>query len=934
MKSKMCNLINILLIFLIIVLAGCIHTGHEKVIPRASEGIIDLGSWNFKKDGAVSLDGEWEFYWKTFISPVRRTNATDAVPGYIAVPGRWNDFRVNGNAIGGDGFASYRLVVLLDREAASVAMKFYEIATSYVLFVNGTEIASLGTIGIEKSTADSYKAPLVKVIPVNDRTIEIILHVSNFQEMNGGFWYHAPVIGTADEITRDDEIGRLIQAFLFGCIFMIAFYHLCLFFFRKEDVPSLLFCAFCLSVCLRLLVTGESYLIDYISPLPWECIARLQYASFFLAAPLFGIFTRSIFKTEFRGSVSYVFVGISIVFIGFSLFASLRFLSYVLSVYGALTLVFVAHLAYVITRAVISRREGSALFLVGFCVLVAAVVNDILYHNQLVNTMFLTPWGLFVFIIAQSFIISLKFSDTFEKVRRYSLELEDYSRNLESKVAERTKQLEDATEQKTRMFVHLAHDTKTPLTLIDNCLKKLVRRIGMADELRIVKENFDKLIGGMNDFLDVERFDRGLMVYDHDSMLNLSDALGAKIPLFRETAMSMQLEFSSDIHDRIFSRIDSYAFDRIADNLLDNAVHYTEPGGSIRISLDAKKDRAVLTVEDTGIGMSENEVKHVFEPFFRAVHGKENTRGTGIGLSIVKGIVESVNGKIDFSSVLNEGTKVTIEFERSEDPGKDRTSMYCVEPRVPVSRVHRLPIHDSRYDRRLHTVFVIEDDTRMAAYLVDSMKKKYNVFYARDGRHALRKIPTIPKPSIIVSDIVMGEVGGYELYQRLMKDKCFADIPFVFLTAKASKCEKLKGLRMGAIEYVTKPFDMEELIARMESILGYAGSLRKTNIRTTVKKVLTGVRRKIKDDSMFNVEANFKEYKISMREKQIVRLLFQGKMYKEICSELKVSYNTARNHISHIYEKCSVQSKTELFNLLRKPLDPVGGKLAGVAALD
>ncbi len=906
-----------------------VYAGSEKKIPRAERGVLDLGQWSLDEHGIANLEGEWEFYWKAFIDPAEQGEKN---PEYIRVPGRWNDFKENGKPIGGDGYATYRLTVLLDRAEELIAIKTYEISTAYALFVNGTKVMSLGTVGMEEAATNPRMAPRLKLVPVRGNTIEIVLHVSNFVEMNGGIWYHAPVIGTEERMVEKQELSRLLQVFLLGCIVIIAFYHLCMFFFRKEDTPSLFFSAFCLSICLRLLITGESYLIEYFCSLPGDCIARLQNASFFIAAPLFSVFTYSLFKAGFSRFISRCYIGISALFVLFTVLTSLKFLSHVLNLYGIMTLTYAVYLLYVIFRAIAGQRKETVIFLAGFIVLIAAVFNDQLYHNQIVNTMFMTPWGLFVFIIAQSFMISLMFSKTFEKVKKYSLELEDYSRNLEKKVAERTKQLEDATERKTRLFVNLAHDTKTPLTLIGNCLKRLIRRTGLSDELKIVKENFDRLISDMSDYIDIERLDRGQIVYDHSRVMNLSDAIRTKVFLFGETAMSLNLELSSEIRDGIYSKMDSYAFERIADNIIDNALRYTNPGGSVRVSLDKRKDKAVLVVEDTGIGMSREQCRHIFEPFYRATRGKEGARGAGIGLSIVKSIIESVKGEIRFESVPGEGTRVTIVLDRHEDPGADAVAAPVNAP-LSAPRSGGIAISDSANDINMLNVFIIEDDREMAAYLVDSMKGKYNVYYATGGQHALQKIALIPRPSIIISDIAMPGMSGHELYDALMKDDEYADIPFVFLTAKTSKKDRLAGLKQGAIEYIAKPFDIDELLARIDSIIGYTRTIRKMNTKKTAEKLLKSIRREIKGDSAINVEDNCRKYNISAREKQIVRLLFQGKMYKEICSELKVSYNTARNHISHIYDKCNVKSRAELFNVLRKPPRGIGpGKRIDSAA--
>ncbi len=904
--------------------SGCAARGS---VPAANEGVIDLSGWDFERNGNAILGGDWELYWKELLRPGDSRGFAEKKPSYANVPGSWNGRAGTDPGSGGDGYATYRLTVLLGRYEESLAIQLYDVATAYVLYVNGMEAASRGKVGTDERSSVPHKSPHSAAFSVRSDRMEIVMHVSNYHEKNGGIWYHAPVIGRIGSIAKKLELGLLLQGIVMGCMIVIGVFHLSMFLLRKYDLSSLAFFFFCAAICIRLPVMGDSFLLDRFFADSWEWIYRLQYVSFFLAVPLFNVYVYTIFKTEYSAAICRVLVGICTVFVCFGLFASPKFLSYALEYFDVLTNAYTLYLIVVIVRALAGRREGAVIFLAGYLVFGASVLNDILIHHHMLRTEFMLPVGLFVFVISQSLLLSLRFVNTFNRARAFSVELEDYSRNLEMKVAERTKRLEAATENTTRLYMGLAHDTRTPLMLIRNYLDTFAAKTGLGEELALIRDNFERLIENIDDYLDNGRIVDGLGMYDHGQAIDISTLLGEKVALFRETAASAGVTLDADVADGVRTRMDPYAFDRVVNNLLDNAVKFTDTGGSVRVSLRKLDSKAILAIEDTGIGMTETQVAHVFELFYRVEPGNRAIRGTGIGLNTVKGILEGVRGQIDMKSEPGKGTRATVILDACDEPEAMTVRIPCV-PKKP-----RPAIADSVPDPARPTVFIVEDDDETASLVMDCVKKKYNAFRASNGREALVKIDRVPKPSIIVSDIVMRDMDGHEFYDRLVKRGRYADVPFVFLTAMTSKQEKLKSLGQGAIEFIAKPFDADELVARIDSIIGYAGKIREIHARKAAKRILKKMRERIAGDSVLNIEENCRRFKISKREREIIGLLMQGKVNKEICAELDLSGNTVRNHISNIYGKCDVQTRVELLNVLRKPLrrDGDDGRFPGGA---
>lgn len=380
-------------------------------------------------------------------------------------------------------------------------------------------------------------------------------------------------------------------------------------------------------------------------------------------------------------------------------------------------------------------------------------------------------------------------------------------------------QLREIDELRSQFFANVAHETKTPLTLIGNYLNQYIERVGTSAELQIIKQNIDKLQRDMVNFLDGEKLKRGQVFYKHNQILDLSDLLEKKIVLFREIAARKQITIESEVVDRIYIKADPYAIDRVINNLIDNAIKYTDHKGEVRVNLSLKKGKVRLVVSDTGFGISPDQQKHIFELYHQISHEKRNLQGIGLGLFIVKKIVESLKGDIHLHSKLGEGSTFEVEL-----PLYRLTTADTVQLDIRYSKPMDVVPVDTRleemeFDPGLNTLLVVEDNINLLHFLQKSLARHYNIFFSLNGKHALKKLKKIPRPDVILSDVMMDEMDGYQLFEALSGDPRYRDIPFIFLSARASFSDRVRGLNEGAIDYIPKPFTIEELTAKINSIL-------------------------------------------------------------------------------------------------------------------
>jgi len=506
-------------------------------------------------------------------------------------------------------------------------------------------------------------------------------------------------------------------------------------------------------------------------------------------------------------------------------------------------------------------------------------------------------------------------------------ELLDLKKQLEQKVELRTVKLkkayeiiENTSKQKMNFFINIAHETKTPLTLISNYLEKYMKKYKKNDEeMIIIKNNIDKLKRDIINFMDIEKLERGEFVYHHNKIINLSKMIIDKIKIFKEYALKKELKIKNEIKDNIFIKMDPNAIDRVINNLLDNAIKYSNEKGLIEINLDLiDNDKVEIIVRDSGIGIPEEFQEYIFEPFYQISYNKKNIKGIGVGLSIVNKIIQEIHGKISVKSKINEGSEFRILLDCYHLSPNDKVYEQ-IDYIKPISMIlSKKDLKEENYNEEKNTILCVEDNIEMLAYLQNELISKVNFFYAFNGRDALYKLSYIPKPDIIISDIMMDEMNGYEFYEKLQNNIHFKDIPLIFLTAKTAENEKIIGLRKGAVDFINKPFLIEEIISKIDSIIKNRELAKEFNRLEIENRILEAIRtNKKKKYSIQNYENFFNKYQITEREKETILLILKGYENKEIADKLKISLSTVKKHINSIYQKCNVINKIELANLVK-----------------
>jgi len=425
------------LLFAMFWLSACSSDPNRTLAPIAQKGELDLTQWDLQKDGPVDLNGQYRFFWGQLLHPdTFAPGAASDEANSIQVPADWNDFVTNGKKIGGHGCGTYYLKILLAHPEDRLALKILDVGTAANLFVNGHKVYSTGIVGLTSDTSAPGCYPQTVEIPVTDTELELVIHMSNFFHRKGGI-REKMVLGTVAQMTTADRIKIGYDFFLFGSILIMAFYHLGIFVLRRKNPSPLYISVFCFLIALRILTTGEKLFTKMFPAFSWEWLIKLEYSTFYLAVPIFILFIHSIFPGYFNLKAIRSMVVTGLLFAATLFIFPARIFSHTLTAFQLFTCLIFFYPMFILIKASLKRDIQSIVFLVGFLILFASAVNDILYTENIVATGNLVPFGLFIFILAQAFLLSLHYSKAFATIEKQQETLTETNLSYKNEIQER-----------------------------------------------------------------------------------------------------------------------------------------------------------------------------------------------------------------------------------------------------------------------------------------------------------------------------------------------------------------------------------------------------------------------------------------------------------------------------------------------------------------
>lgn len=411
-------------------------------------------------------------------------------------------------------------------------------------------------------------------------------------------------------------------------------------------------------------------------------------------------------------------------------------------------------------------------------------------------------------------------------------------------------------EDKIRFFINMAHDIRTSLTLITAPIEELNKDSKLSEKsrhfLHIASEQSKRLSFVATQLLDFQKVDIGKGQL-FPVMTDIVMLIHLRKSMFESSAKRKKIEliFLSNL-ESYKTAIDELKMEKVIDNLLSNAIKYSYPNSQININLNCGEKEWSLEVRDYGCGISEKEKEKLFKEFYRGDNPiNSKIIGSGIGLLLAKNYVRMHNGNITLQSKENEGASFRLVIPYKEV--MESFSANSAEALQPVNNENKvdtesqLLIYDKDSDEEKKHLLIVEDNGDLLDFLKRSLQSQYKIFTACDGAEAWDLIQK-KAPDMIVSDIMMPNMDGFELCKLLKSTFETSHIPVILLTALSDRAKQLEGLGLGADDYITKPFDMTLLLLRIKTIIN--------NRKIVREKALTLIKQSDSDQSILKNELN------------------------------------------------------------------------------
>ena len=389
------------------------------------------------------------------------------------------------------------------------------------------------------------------------------------------------------------------------------------------------------------------------------------------------------------------------------------------------------------------------------------------------------------------------------------------------KLKQRAAYLSEIDQVKTRFFTNISHEFRTPLTLILGPLKEMHQEKFNGDTKSAVAtmlRNGQRLLRLINQLLDLSKIEAGKMEL-HPSRVDMVELLRQAAASYESLAREKQIKFFfySEEHELI-ANVDSEKIEKVVHNLLSNAFKFTTTDGEVILSVKVVNKDCAIAVKDTGIGIAPAQLDKVFDRFYQVDSSQTRSyEGSGLGMALARELVELHKGTISVQSTEGKGTTFTVSVPLGNErlhKNEIRNLAYDSEAEMISMAQYAGENGGSEPVRALASdqpvVLIVEDNADMRNYIRKTLSGLYEILEAEDGQAGV-KMAQETVPDLIISDIMMPQMDGYRLCKSIKSKELTSHIPVILLTAKADHRSKLAGLETGADDYLSKPFDAEEL---------------------------------------------------------------------------------------------------------------------------
>lgn len=822
--------IPIILHILILILLSLVFTGwlccQTPDYPLVNQGVLDLSDWDHESDQSITLTGDWEFSWKQFLSLKDYQNGSLADTAFVYVPQIWNRYRIDGEKLPGTGYATYHVKVILPEAGNELGMRINTISTAYQLYINDRLVVQDGIVSLSPDISSPHLSPKTFFFKPTDKEFDLIIHVSNYYYARGGLWFDID-FGTAEQIIARDTFLKYKDGIIIGILSMMTVYFFCATYILRQGRTNISFMLMCLLLILRTSICGDYLLTRLFPGITFHLFVWLSYLTILWFPPVLYQMIEFCFEQRTRGRLTrlfYIYAAaasaitavVSVqVYTGWIFFIDLIALIIFLS---GLTKAFRAHLR---------RVPYAGVILTGCCMVGITGLHDMLYQGNMIRSSFgeIAPAGLFILMLFVFLLMADRLAKTYREVQSLSHELAGKLK-LEQDLTERLYALD---RMKDEFMTNTSHELRIPLNGIINITQSVLQGIGgqinqvNRQNLEVILSSARKLHIIINDLLDVSLLHSG-GIRISKMPLDFGNLVNNMLIIFQHIKKSETVTLRSEIPAGFpLIHADEARLRQILGNIIGNALKFT-PSGTVTITASPIGDWAEICIEDTGIGMNPEKLENIFHAF-EQVDGtiQRKYESNGLGLYITRQLIELHGGRIWITSGSGKGTKVffTLPLSSDQHAGTPPSVFTNTEVESIMDFLETdLPGSESRY-----RILAADDDPAMLRALINILRlANYNVRGVGGGKEALALLEDGIPCELVILDVMMPELSGFEVLEALRKKYTRLELPVLMLTSKSQPEDMSLCFKLGANDYLTKPFEAEELLARVNSL----ASLRST----------------------------------------------------------------------------------------------------------
>jgi len=830
----------LVIIFILLLSLGAINSyiqnSSKKSPPQANMGILDLSQWDFDKDGTLKLDGEWEFYWHKLLQYEDLSGGKISPDIMAEVPHNWNSYTLNNEKLPGEGFATYKLHLKTNLSAGQLgSIRVDTFSTAYVLYLNGNKLASNGTVTAIKEQAIPQFKPLSAVFQAPGSEFDLIIQVSNFDYTRGGFWSSIN-LGNVEGIKNLQESITRQEWLLLGCFSTVVLYSSCLFLLRKRIKNTLDVAISCVLYIIYTGTSGEYLVAGLIPNQNFKILVFLWYSSANWSLFCLVLVINTLFPASFSNTVLKF---ISVILASFTLIYLLTPVAFFSQFTVYQNIVQVSIIGYALTlsiRGALKKQQGALIYTASLFLLLGTFIHDFLCWQNYIKS----DWGEILFLG----VLTVLVTQIYIHARRFSSAYHE-----QNAVVERLSSLDKL---KDEFLANTSHELRTPLnaiiTLADGMMKGAGGEINQnqRSNLSVISSSGRRLAALVNDILDYSRMKHGdikLRLASVNIRVVIENAL--KVLIYLDNSNSVQLE--NEIRaDTPLILADENRVTQIIYNLIGNAVKFTRQG-SVRITARTIGGMVEICVADTGPGIPKNKQTDIFKSFEQADSSLTRSyEGTGLGLSITKQLVELQGGTIRVESELGKGAKFFFTLPISKEKA-EAESVYTPlpEPESPAEIFEEIPF--KLETRRAHILLVDDNVSNLKATATILKLNGYAITAVTNGKAALEEARKDLSISVMLLDVMMPGMSGFEVCNEIRKFKTLFDLPVLMLTARTATQDIVRCFEVGANDFLPKPFESEELLARVGTLIEL-----KKSVDKSIAAEISFLQAQIKPHFLFN----------------------------------------------------------------------------------